>query len=64
MGLGYAIGSIGQGLAGQLIPIFGRGPSLPISAEGFVLASSVVVGGIALAEPDELPGEHMETDPA
>ncbi|CAI9121759.1 MFS transporter [Brytella acorum] len=64
MGLSYAIGSIGQGLAGWLIPVFGPRNALPISAEGFVLGSSVIVGALAIAEPAHLPGEHMETDPA
>lgn len=64
MGLSYALGSLGQGLAGQLIPLFGRGPSLPLSAEGFVVISTLITGGIALAEPEHLPGERLETDPA
>lgn len=64
MGLSYAIGSIGQGLAGKLIPVFGHGPTLPFSAEGIVWSSSIVLGGLAAYEPADLPGEHMETDPA
>ncbi|MCQ9155149.1 MFS transporter [Acidomonas methanolica] len=64
MGLSYAIGSIGQGLAGQLVPLFGgAGAGLARSAEAFVLSSSLVVGGLTVAEPRHLPGEHMENDP-
>lgn len=62
MGLSYAIGSLGQGLAGKLVPVFGRNLGLPLSAQLFVIGSSVIVGAIAWAEPDELPGETMENE--
>ncbi|GAN53560.1 MFS transporter [Tanticharoenia sakaeratensis] len=60
MGLGYAIGSIGQGVAAQAISLFGRGAALPLSAEGFVIGSSILSAAVALAEPAHLPGEEME----
>ncbi|GBQ10098.1 MFS transporter [Swaminathania salitolerans] len=62
MGLSYAIGSLGQGLAGKLVPVLGRTVGLSASAQIFVIASSVVVGAIALIRPAELPGETMETE--
>ncbi|WP_336944743.1 MFS transporter [Asaia sp. BMEF1] len=62
MGLSYAIGSLGQGLAGKLVPVCGRSLGLPLSAQIFVIGSSVVVGAIALIKPKELPGETMEIE--
>ena len=63
MGLGYALGSIGQGIAGWLIPGIGRTPiTLPLTAEAFVVGSSAVTAGIALLQPKHLPGETMEGD--
>jgi len=63
MGLGYALGSIGQGMAQKFVPMFGpTALTLPLSAEIFVLTTSVVTGAIALIRPKELPGEHMEGD--
>ncbi|GBR08083.1 MFS transporter [Gluconobacter frateurii] len=63
MGLGYALGSIGQGIAGWLIPGIGRTPiTLPLTAEAFVVGSSAVTAGIALLQPKNLPGETMEGD--
>ncbi|MEJ5140797.1 MFS transporter [Gluconobacter albidus] len=60
MGLGYALGSIGQGMAQKLVPMFGPTIlTLPLSAELFVLGTSVVTGAIALIRPKELPGKHM-----
>ncbi|EHH69021.1 putative sugar transport protein [Gluconobacter morbifer G707] len=63
MGLGYALGSIGQGLAAKLVPVFGpTAMTLPLSAEAFVLGSSLLTGAVALIRPKTLPGEHMEGD--
>ncbi|MBF0858499.1 MFS transporter [Gluconobacter sp. LMG 31484] len=63
MGLGYALGSIGQGMAQKFVPMFGpTALTLPLSAEIFVLGTSLVTGAIALIRPKELPGEHMEGD--
>ncbi|MBS1061969.1 MFS transporter [Gluconobacter wancherniae] len=63
MGLAYALGSLGQGLASWLVPVFGPSTRmLPISAEAFVVGSSAVTAGIAMVQPKHLPGEHMEGD--
>lgn len=62
MGLSYAVGSLGQGLAGKFVPYFGRSIGLPLSAQIFVVTSSVVVGAIAFIQPRKLPGATMETD--
>jgi len=62
MGLGYAIGSIGQGVAAKLISAFGRGPALSTSAELFVVGSTVLAALVAAVRPRYLPGEHMEGD--
>ncbi|QDH13742.1 MFS transporter [Formicincola oecophyllae] len=41
MGLSYALGSIGQGVAGKVIPLLGRTPAtLPLAAIGLVLGGS------------------------
>ncbi|QDH17246.1 MFS transporter [Swingsia samuiensis] len=63
MGLGYALGSIGQGIAGWIIPFIGRTPTtLPLTAEAFVISSSLITTGIGMIKPKELPGQIMEGD--
>ncbi|MXV43881.1 MFS transporter [Saccharibacter sp. 17.LH.SD] len=56
MGLSYALGSIGQGLASKLIPVLGPTvATLPISAIALVLGSSAVSAGITTLKPRKLP---------
>ncbi|GBR53257.1 sugar transport protein [Neokomagataea thailandica NBRC 106555] len=63
MGLGYALGSLGQGIASRLIPGMGPTPAtLPIAAESLVIGSSLLTAGIAILQPKHLPGAVMEGD--
>lgn len=57
MGLSYAVGSLGQGLASKLVPFFGRtAATLPLSAVAFVVGSGVVTAAVVLFRPKSLPG--------
>ncbi|TPW34585.1 MFS transporter [Oecophyllibacter saccharovorans] len=52
MGLSYAIGSLGQGVASKLIPYLGRTPAtLPLVAVGLVLSSSAAAAVTLLYRP-------------
>ncbi|UMM64446.1 MFS transporter [Aristophania vespae] len=52
MGLSYALGSLGQGLAGKIVPFFGAtAATLPLSAVAFVLGSSVLTAISAAFKP-------------
>ncbi|QHI95210.1 MFS transporter [Aristophania vespae] len=52
MGLSYALGSLGQGLAGKIVPFFGAtAATLPLSAVAFVLGSSVLTAASAIFKP-------------
>lgn len=56
MGLSYAVGSIGQGIAGKIIPILGpTAATLPLSAMVLVLGSSAVSAGISAYTPKKMP---------
>ncbi|MDF7674233.1 MFS transporter [Acetobacteraceae bacterium ESL0709] len=56
MGLSYALGSLGQGLAGKLVPFFGStAATLPLSAIAFVLISSLLTAGSTLFKPRDMP---------
>lgn len=56
MGLSYALGSIGQGVAGKIIPVLGPSiATLPLSATAFVLGSSAISAGVTIYKPKKLP---------
>ena len=60
MGLAYALAAGGQGIAGYVVPATGHTLGLPVAIELFVVAGSIAVAAIALREPADLPGRHME----
>lgn len=56
MGLSYALGALGQGLAGKIVPFFGAtAATLPLSAVTFVLISSVMTLVSIIYRPKDMP---------
>lgn len=56
MGLSYGVGSIGQGIASKIIPALGTLPTtLPLSAIGFVLISSLFSAATLAKRPKKMP---------
>ncbi|WP_018979965.1 MFS transporter [Saccharibacter floricola] len=56
MGISYAVGSLGQGVAGRIIPALGPTvSSLPLSALALVLGSSAISAGITAYKPKKMP---------
>lgn len=56
MGASYAVGSLGQGLASKFVPLLGpSAASLPLSAIGFVLGTSMVSAIILAIKPGKMP---------
>lgn len=63
MGVGYAIAAFGQSVASYAVPAVAQGWNLAGSMEMLIIVSTIVTAIIAAAQPRELPGLHMETDP-
>jgi SHS family lactate transporter-like MFS transporter len=62
MGLGYALASLGQGVASFMVPWGGNMIGLARSIELCVLGGSIVTALVAAREPAILPGAQMEGD--
>jgi SHS family lactate transporter-like MFS transporter len=60
MGLAYALAAAGQGIAGYVVPGTGSSIGLALAIEIFVIAGSIAVAAVALREPRDLPGKHMQ----
>ncbi len=64
MGLAYALASLGQGIAGYVVPWTGRAAGLGHAIELFVVAGSIGVAAIVARQPAALPGITMAGEAA